>query len=420
MTLIDPIPLPAQDAQLLTAENRKALTRHLPAMVRQALGILTTLEYGTLDIALPGGACFRIETSTPQPSADITIRSYDFIAKAIRRGDIGVAEGFMDAEWSSTDLTRFLELFCYNAHLIHERIDSNPIARLMLRFQHWLNRNTKTQARRNIAAHYDLGNPFYELWLDPSMTYSSALYQTGAEDLETAQRAKYAALADAVRVQPGERVLEIGCGWGGFAAYLAKERGAQVTGLTISQEQLEFGRAHIERLGLAGLVDLQLRDYRAEDGKYDRIVSVEMFEAVGEAYWPDFFDMLARCLKPGGRAGLQVITIQEKYFEHYRRGTDFIQHYVFPGGMLPTPTHLRTLGHEAGLDQISERVFGESYARTLSEWRAAFLQNWDEIAPMGFDDRFKRLWLYYFHYCEAGFRAGNIDVRQVIYDHAQN
>ncbi|MBV6657301.1 MAG: class I SAM-dependent methyltransferase [Devosiaceae bacterium] len=402
----------------LTADNFKDATKALPRTVRRALGIVLGLQYGTLAITLPTGERFRVEGRIAEPVADLHIRSYAFLGNVIRHGDIGVAESFFDGHWTSSDVTRFLELFCHNEQIIHDRMQGNPMARLAMRIKHWMHRNTRKQAKRNIAAHYDLGNAFYERWLDPSMTYSSALYQTGANDLESAQRAKYAALADAAQVQPGDHVLEIGCGWGGFAEYLATEWGAYVTGLTISQEQFDYATERMQRAGLTEQVDIKFQDYRDERGLYDRIVSVEMFEAVGEAYWGTYFETLSKRLKPGGRAGLQIITIQDKFFEHYRKATDFIQQYIFPGGMLPTPTHLKTLGSDAGLSLVDERVFGQDYARTLAEWRQTFLAEWERVAPLGFDERFKRMWLYYLHYCEAGFTAGNIDVRQVVYAQA--
>jgi cyclopropane-fatty-acyl-phospholipid synthase len=412
-------PFRLSDYTPLNQDNFAEMTRQLPRAVRRALGFVIGLEHGTLAITLPTGERFRIEGQTREPVADLEIHSYNFIGNVIRHGDIGVAESYFDGHWTSSDVTRFLELFCYNERIIHERIDGNPLARFLMRVKHWLHRNTKRQAQRNIAAHYDLGNAFYEKWLDPSMTYSSALYQTGANDLESAQRAKYKALADAAGVMAGDHVLEIGCGWGGFAEYLAKERGAYVRGLTISHEQYAYAVERMKRQGLTEQVDIVFQDYRDEKGQFDRIVSVEMFEAVGEAYWPTYFETLKKRLRPNGRAGLQVITNQDQYFEHYRRATDFIQQYVFPGGMLPTPSHMREMGKGAGLDLIEERIFGRDYARTLREWREMFLAKWDQIAPMGFDDRFQRLWRYYLHYCEAGFKAGNIDVRQVVYEHAR-
>ncbi|MEM6712753.1 MAG: cyclopropane-fatty-acyl-phospholipid synthase family protein [Pseudomonadota bacterium] len=407
-----------RDYQRLTQENFKELTRELPRAVRRALGFVIGLKHGTLAITLPGGERFRIEGHSKDPVADLHIRNYAFIGNVVRHGDIGVAESFFDGHWTSSDVTRFLELFCYNEQIIHERIDGNPFARLAMRFKHFLHRNTRKQAQRNIAAHYDLGNAFYEEWLDPSMTYSSALFGTGANDLQSAQKAKYKELADATGIMAGDSVLEIGCGWGGFAEYLAEERGAYVRGLTISQEQFDYAKARMERKGLTDQVDIVFQDYRDERGAFDKIVSVEMFEAVGEAYWPTYYETLKRSLKPGGGIGLQIITIQEVYFEHYKRATDFIQQYVFPGGMLPTATHLNSLGKAVGLDLISDRAFGGDYARTLNEWRDVFVKKWDRIAPLGFDERFKRLWMYYLHYCEAGFKAGNIDVHHVVYKHS--
>ncbi len=286
---------------------------------------------------------------------------------------------------------------------------------LVQRVRHWLNDNSPKGSRRNISAHYDLGNQFYRHWLDPTMTYSSALFSTGAKDLESAQQAKYRALARDAAIGPDDHVLEIGCGWGGFAEFAAREIGCRVTGLTISREQHDFASARIAAAGLADKVDIQLRDYRDETGRYDRIASIEMFEAVGEKYWPVFFGKLKECLKAGGTAGMQIITINEAAYATYRKRPDFIQRYVFPGGMLPTPAILKSLGAEQGLSFLRERVFAEDYARTLAEWRTRFWASWEKIVPLGFDERFKKLWEFYLHYCEAGFRAEYIDVRQVIY-----
>ena len=273
----------------LTRDNFVEMTRSLPRTVRRALGFVIGLEHGTLAITLPTGEKFRIEGRKSGPVADLEIRDYAFLGNVVRHGDIGVAESFFAGHWTSSHVTRFLELFCYNEQIIHERMEGNPVARTLMRIKHWLHRNTRAQAKRNIAAHYDLGNAFYEQWLDPSMTYSSALYQTGANDLEAAQRAKYAALADATGIQPGDHVLEIGCGWGGFAEYLAAERGAYVTGLTISREQFAYATERMQLRGVSERVDIKFQDYRDETGLYDRIVSVEMFEAVGEASWPTYY-----------------------------------------------------------------------------------------------------------------------------------
>jgi cyclopropane-fatty-acyl-phospholipid synthase len=282
-------------------------------------------------------------------------------------------------------------------------------------FRHWLNRNTKTGSRRNIHAHYDLGNAFYSKWLDRTMTYSSALFEPHDNDLSSAQTRKYRALAEQIQVGPNDHVLEIGCGWGGFAEFVAKEYGARVTGLTISTEQYNFAKQRVFDAGLADKVDIKLQDYRDETGVYDKIASIEMFEAVGREYWNTYFRQLRDRLRPGGRAGLQVITIREHLFNDYVSEQDFIRRYIFPGGMLPTPTIMKELGATVGVPLIHDRAFGLDYARTVAEWRERFISAWPSLTPLGFDERFRRIWQYYLHYCEAGFRAGTIDVRQMIF-----
>ncbi|MEO4041204.1 cyclopropane-fatty-acyl-phospholipid synthase family protein [Hoeflea sp. CAU 1731] len=383
------------------------------------LRMLADLKQGSLSIQFPDGNTHSISGCEPGPDATLILHNWKLIPAAIRRGTIGVAETYIDGDWDSPDVPTFLELFVVNADM---RSHMAGIARLLSvvveNLRHFLRSNTKSQAKKNIASHYDLGNSFYEQWLDPGMTYSSALYQTGANDLESAQKAKYAALADAIGAKRGDHVLEIGCGWGAFAEYLAKDRGVKVTGLTISQSQLDYARDRIEKAGLTDLVELRFQDYREEKGQYDHIVSVEMFEAVGEKYWNVYFEKLRECLKPGGSAGVQVITIHEKEYAQYRRSPDFIQKYVFPGGMLPTREIMANLGKEAGLALSSERAFAHDYARTLAEWYQRFTAAWPTIEPLGYDGRFKRLWEFYLNYCEAGFRAENINVRQLVYEKA--
>jgi cyclopropane-fatty-acyl-phospholipid synthase len=278
-----------------------------------------------------------------------------------------------------------------------------------------MNRNTKAGSRKNIHAHYDLGNAFYAAWLDDSMTYSAGIYAPGDDDLRSAQQRKYRALAERIGIRRGDSVLEIGCGWGGFAEYAAREMGCTVTGLTISREQHDFAVARIAAAGLSDRVTIRMQDYRDERGVYDRIASIEMFEAVGEQYWATYFRQLHDRLKPGGTAGLQVITIKDESFAFYKKEIDFIRHYIFPGGMLPTPSHLHALGQRFGLPLVSERIFGLDYARTLADWRERFHAAWPNLTSMGFDERFRRMWEYYLSYCEAGFRSGNIDVRQVVF-----
>ena len=385
-----------------------------PFAVRQALKFATRLESGVLNVVMPDGRTFRFGGLLPGPTATMMIRDLAF-ARSLASGDVGIAEAYMRGEWDSPDLTRFLELFCINQPVIAALLEGRPLVRLLQMVRHWLRPNTRAGAQRNIHAHYDLGNAFYAQWLDPGMTYSSGLDLSADGDLAASQTRKYAALADAIELAPGHRVLEIGCGWGGFAAYAAAHRGCRVTALTISREQYEWTKARIAREGLSDRVDVVLRDYRDEEGIYDRIVSIEMFEAVGETWWPTYFRQLRERLAPGGRAGLQIITIDEAIFPRYRREMDFIRRYIFPGGMLPTTPILHRLGHSHGLSLASDRGFGRDYALTLAHWRDRFRLAWPHITTLGFDERFRRLWEYYLSYCEAGFTAGTIDVRHVIF-----
>ena len=393
---------------------RKALA-DLPRIARRAFGVVMALEIGHLTIVVPDGRRFLVKGRQPGPEAELVIHDWRFVRRVLSAGTVGVGESFIAGEWSSPDVTAFLELFARNSDATEEALAARPLVRMLLHLRHLLNRNTRRGSKRNISAHYDLGNAFYSAWLDRSMTYSSALYETGANDLEAAQKEKYRALARATDVRPGHHVLEVGCGWGGFAELLASEFGCRVTGLTISREQHAFATKRIADAGLSDKVEIKLADYRDEPGVYDRLVSVEMFEAVGERYWPAFFKMMSERLRPGGRAGVQVITIQDRMFPAYRRTPDFIQRHVFPGGMLPPPGALADLGRRVGLPVTFERVFGLDYARTLAEWRDRFRTAWPAIEPLGFDERFRRLWEFYLHYCEAGFRSGNIDVRQIVF-----
>ncbi len=405
-----------KNVEIVSADNIAGIAKGLPMKIRFILRSLAHLRRGSLNLVIPDGRHLRIEGTEPGPQAELVLHNWNLPIVAFRRGTIGVAESYMDGDWESPDIPTFLELFLVNndeaGHLAN---GARGLASWIERLRHLFRANTKAQAKKNISAHYDLGNAFYEKWLDPSMTYSSALFQTGANDLQSGQRAKYKALAEAIGITPDSHVLEIGCGWGGFAEYAAGEIGARVTGLTISREQLEYAQKRIHDAGLSERVNLKFQDYREETGVYDNIASIEMFEAVGEKYWAGYFDRLSACLKPGGRAGLQIITIHEDAYENYKRNPDFIQRYVFPGGMLPTLEILEDLGRKANLTLAGHRAFAQDYARTLSEWCNRFWDAWPAIKPMGFDDRFKRLWEFYLHYCEAGFRAENINVRQIIY-----
>ena len=384
-------------------------------MVRLALGYGAKLRFGSLEVTLPDGRVVRLGDNGPGPSAAMRVYDFGFASRLIRGGDIGIAEAYLGGEWDTPDLTQFLYLFCVNRDWMRSMMIGRPMVKALQIVQHWLNRNTRRQARRNIYKHYDIGNAFYSSWLDPSMTYSSALFEEGTADLTAAQNNKYRRLAEAIDLRPGQKLLEIGCGWGGFAEYAAKTIGAKVVGLTISKEQRDFAQARIQAAGLSDRVEIRLQDYRDERDQYDRIASIEMIEAVGEEFWPRYFSQLRDRLLPGGLAGIQAITIQDNLFQDYRREVDFIQRYVFPGGMLPSPQILKSLGERFGVPVIRERIFGQDYAKTLATWRNNFRAAWPNLIPLGFDERFRRLWEYYLAYCEAGFLSGNIDVRQVVF-----
>ncbi len=328
-------------------------------------------------------------------------------------GDIGFAEGYISGDWDTPDLAGLLRAFSANFDGLERLMGGHPVTRALNHLAHALNGNSRKGARRNIRAHYDLGNPFYELWLDPGMTYSSALFTDQDTSLEAAQEAKFHALALAMDLRPEHHVLEIGCGWGGFCEHAARVMGARVTAVTISRAQYDHARRRMFEAGLAERVDVRLVDYRDIEGRFDRVASIEMFEAVGEAYWPDYFSKIRHTLKPGGRAGLQVITIDDDLFEGYRSRPDFIQSYIFPGGMLASETRLKSEVAAAGMTLEVTRRFARDYAQTLMLWRERFEDAWPQIAALGFEGRFRRLWRYYLAYCEAGFGTGRTDVIQV-------
>ena len=399
----------------VTPDNVETVLADLPRLVRLALAFGSRLRRGMLEVVLPDERVIQLGGLEPGPKAMMRLHNYAFATGLLKGGDIGIAEAYLNGDWDTPDLTQFLYLFCVNHDLIQTMLRDKPLIRFIQVVRHRFNRNTRRQARRNIEAHYDIGNAFYSAWLDPSMTYSSALFEEDTADLAAAQTNKYRRLAEAIDLEPGQKLLEIGCGWGGFAEYVAKTFGARVVGLTISKEQREFAQRRIHAAGLAEKVEIRLQDYRDERDQYDRIASIEMIEAVGEQFWPKYFAQLRDRLLPGGLAGIQAITIQDKLFQSYRREVDFIQRYVFPGGMLPSPAVLKSLGDKFGVPIIRERIFGQDYAKTLATWRNNFRAAWPHLTPLGFDDRFRRLWEYYLAYCEAGFLSGNIDVRQVIF-----
>ncbi len=369
---------------------------------------------GALTFVLPGGREVKLSGVGNAPAARLVIRDYHFLDRVFSRGLLGFGEGYMAGEWDSPDISALLLAFSRNLDRLDEVIGGNPLMRWMVTAWHKLHRNTRAGSKRNIEAHYDLGNDFYGLWLDPSMTYSSARYENGAVGLVEAQTQKYAQLCRLIGLNAGDSVLEIGCGWGGFAEHAAKEAGAEVTGITLSPSQLEYGRERLKRQGLSDRARLQLIDYRDMTGQYDAIASIEMFEAVGEAWWPTYFAKIHELLKPGGKAGLQIITIRENLFADYRRKADFIQRYIFPGGMLAPPERLKAEIAAAGLELVTVDYFSDDYGRTLLEWRRRFEAQESKIRKLGFDDRFLRMWRFYLAYCEAGFRTRRTEVGQWI------
>lgn len=400
---------------LTTTKGQENLPRYFAAV----FDVIQTMKRGRLDIELPDGRVFRAEGQEAGHVATLHVHNPDIFARTIREGDLGFCEAYMDGWWSTPDLMAFMDLIHDDAEEMYDGFPGQFLVRAYERLRFWLQGNSKKQARKNISYHYDLGNDFYGLWLDPTMTYSSAKFETGQEDLATAQTLKYKSMVDQMGVNAGDHVLEIGCGWGGFAEYAAKERGLRITGLTISKEQHDFAVARMERLGLSDKVTIKLQDYRDETGQYDGIASIEMFEAVGEEYWPVYFETLRKCLKPNRHATLQIITVAHRRWDVYKRGVDFIQKYIFPGGMLPSPVILRQVAENAGLSTVRSIEFGESYSETLRRWHKDFNGKWDAVAKLGFDDRFRRMWNFYLTSCAATFHSGNCDVTQITLTRAQ-
>jgi len=399
----------ANETILTETTDQTGLPRYFPKMFEVA----KTLQHGRLDIGLDDGRVFRAEGKAAGPVARIDIHDDELFARMLRDGYLGFCDAYLDGWWTTPDLQAFMDLVNSDNDDMYNGYPGQKFVELYEKLRFWLQRNTKKQARRNISYHYDLGNDFYRLWLDETMTYSSAIFDTGQESLEAAQAAKYASMVDQMGAKPGDHVLEIGCGWGGFAEYAAKERGLRVTCLTISEEQFKFAQDRIESAGLSDLVTFKLQDYRDETGHYDGIASIEMFEAVGEQYWPVYFDAVRDRLKPGAQATLQIITVGDDRFETYRKDVDFIQKYIFPGGMLPSPAVLKAQVERAGLLFRQSIEFGESYSQTLRRWHETFNEKWEQIAQMGFDNRFRRMWNFYLTSCAAAFHTGNCDVTQI-------
>jgi cyclopropane-fatty-acyl-phospholipid synthase len=379
---------------------------------RGFINLLGRIGAGEISVVFPNGSQRTFANrERGGPRAVLRITRTRALRRLALGGDIGFAEAYMDGDWESPDLTALLELALLNEAHAGE-FEPNLAQRLVNSIRHRLRRNTPGGSRRNIAYHYDLSNAFYRLWLDEGMSYSSALFERDDQPLAEAQATKNRRLADTLGLRPGHRVLEIGCGWGGFAVMAARDYGCRVVAITLSRAQRDYAEDQVQAAGLGDRVEIRLQDYRDVRGEFDRVASTEMFEAVGERYWQLYFRLLRDRLADGGRAALQVITIDERRFATYRQRPDFIQKYIFPGGMLPSPAALRQQAAGAGFQLDDEAWFGTSYARTMAEWQRRFQRAWIDIEPLGFDRRFKRMWEYYLAYCEAGFRAGSIDVGQ--------
>ncbi|MGH6963215.1 MAG: class I SAM-dependent methyltransferase [Phenylobacterium sp.] len=385
-----------------------------PTTFRVALRIIAmNWTLGSVAFVLPSGRELIISGREAGPHARLIVHDFRFMRRVLATGDIGFAEGYMAGEWDTPDLSTLLGVFAANWGKLRRVTMGNPLAWTFNRIRHALRGNTRLGARKNIHAHYDLGNAFYARWLDRTMTYSSARFDRPGQPLDQAQTAKYRKLAEGMGLKSGQTVLEIGCGWGGFAEFAAREVGAKVTGITISEEQFKFAKERMFREGLNERADIRFVDYRDVEGQFDRVASIEMFEAVGERYWPAYFGKINETLTPGGRAGLQIITIRDEDFANYRIRADFIQKYIFPGGMLPSEARLKAVTAKAGLAWTGIARFGQDYADTLAVWHRSFDAAWNEIRPLGFDERFRKLWKFYLSYCEAGFRTERTNVVQL-------
>jgi cyclopropane-fatty-acyl-phospholipid synthase len=398
----------------LSEPQRKA--NPAPAAARAVLAMLDQLRHGTLELQLPDGAMRHFGQG--QPHATMRIHDWSTLGRALKSGDIGFAEGYIAAEWDSPDVTALLELLIANREVLEGVLYGSWWGSLLYRAKHLLQRNSRRGSKKNIHAHYDLGNDFYRQWLDAGMSYSSAWFNGDLNrSMDQAQHAKMQRALEQAGVTQGSRVLEIGCGWGGLAEVAARDFGARVTGVTLSREQLRWAQQRLADAGLAAQCDLRFQDYRDlapefQARPFDAVVSIEMFEAVGQEYWASYFDTLQRCLKPGGRACIQTITIRDDLFERYSRSTDFIQQYIFPGGLLPSQSGFEAQARSAGFAVERVLAFGTDYAETLRRWRGDFLQRAQEVQAQGFDARFMRIWEFYLAYCEAAFTRGNTNVLQ--------
>ena len=375
---------------------------------------LSRIEAGELRAVFPSSFQKVYSGGQVGPTADIQINSWKLVPRLLLSGDMGLAESFLSGEWETSNLTQLILLGDINERALGNAVTPSKFINLIEKLRHKRRDNSKRGSKRNIAAHYDLGNEFYSHWLDNSMSYSSALFKDFDEKLEVGQHRKYQRLAKALKLKEGDQVLEIGCGWGGFAEIAAKEYKCNVVGITLSNEQAKFAQRRMQETQLTNLVDIRIEDYRDVQGSFDKIVSIEMFEAVGEEHWRNFFETIKTRLKPGGLAGIQSITIANEFFDTYKRRPDFIQKYIFPGGILPSEDKLNNAVSSAGLKILDDYYFGKSYAETLRRWQSTFEQKWGDIKNLGFDEKFQKMWRYYLSYCEAGFETGHINVGQFL------
>ena len=405
-----------QTTPLVSAVQAFALPKDAPGSARTTLKLLLRLRHGTLTVHLPGGSVQRFG-SGQAPLASLHLNNWNACSAALRSGDIGFAESYIAGDWTTPNLSDLLQVLIANRNEVEDVIYGSWLGRFVYRVKHLLNRNTKANSQKNIHAHYDLGNAFYALWLDSTMNYSSAIFESPETSMQDAQNAKVRRALSMARVKPGDRVLEIGCGWGALAEMATTEFNASLVGVTLSTEQLAWAQARMARVDASTKADLRLQDYRdigktSSDEPFDAICSIEMVEAVGREYWPTYFQSVNRLLKPGGRACVQSIVIDDALFDRYVNSTDFIQQYIFPGGCLPCPREFRAQAKAAGFDVVDEFAFGLDYAETLKRWREKFMAEKQKVLATGFDERFIRIWEFYLAYCEAAFTEKNIDVVQ--------
>jgi cyclopropane-fatty-acyl-phospholipid synthase len=399
-----------------SSRNPFTLPAGAPSAARATIKLLLRLKHGTLTVKLPDGSVQRFGNGEG-PQASLHLLNWNVCSAALKSGDIGFAESYIAGDWTTPHLTELLQVLIVNRKEVEDMIYGTWLGRFAYRVKHLLNRNTKANSQKNIHAHYDLGNNFYELWLDGTMNYSSAIFETADTSMKDAQHAKVRRALRMAQVKPGDRVLEIGCGWGALAEKATKEFDAHIVGVTLSTEQLEWANKRMQREGVVQKADLRLQDYRdigktTQDAPFDAICSIEMVEAVGREYWPEYFQTVNRLLKPGGYACIQSIVIADALFDRYLTSTDFIQQYVFPGGCLPCPKAFRAQAAAAGLELVDEFSFGQDYAHTLELWREQFAVQKAHVLQLGFDERFIRIWEFYLSYCEAAFLEANTDVVQ--------